>query len=160
MNLHEYQSKALFTQYGISVPENRVVNEQSQVNESLKALGGDRWVVKAQVHAGGRGKAGGVKLSDKKDEVAHYVGEMLGTNLVTYQTDAQGQPIHHVLIEETCNIEQELYLGAVVDRATQGGALFCHFHTTGTITGCTFAHNWGPTGGGIFLHASSSAAMK
>ncbi len=119
MNLHEYQAKNLFSSYGMPVPAHRVVSSPGDVSAALDALGGDRWVVKAQVHAGGRGKAGGVKLSDKKDEVAHYVGEMLGTNLVTYQTDAQGQPIHHVLIEETCNIEQELYLGAVVDRATR-----------------------------------------
>ena len=119
MNLHEYQSKHLFEQYGMPVPQGRVVNSAGDVPAALDALEGDQWVVKAQVHAGGRGKAGGVKLSDKRDEVAHYVGEMLGTNLVTYQTDAKGQPVHHVLIEETCNIERELYLGAVIDRTTR-----------------------------------------
>ncbi len=119
MNLHEYQAKNLFSSYGMPVPEHRVVSSPGDVSAALDALGGDRWVVKAQVHAGGRGKAGGVKLSDRKEEVSHFVGEMLGTNLVTYQTDAEGQPIHHVLIEETCNIDRELYLGAVVDRATR-----------------------------------------
>jgi len=119
MNLHEYQSKHLFQQYGMPVPKNRVVSSAGDVSAALDALDTDRWVVKAQVHAGGRGKAGGVKLTDNKNEVAHFVGEMLGTNLVTFQTDENGQPINHVLIEETCNIERELYLGAVIDRATR-----------------------------------------
>jgi len=119
MNLHEYQSKHLFKQYGMPVPNNRVVSSAGDVSAALDALDVDRWVVKAQVHAGGRGKAGGVKLTDKRKEVTHFVGEMLGTNLVTFQTDAKGQPINHVLIEETCNIEHEFYLGAVIDRATR-----------------------------------------
>jgi len=119
MNLHEYQSKHLFQQYAMPVPDNRVVSSAGDVSAALDALNTDRWVVKAQVHAGGRGKAGGVKLTDKREEVTHFVGEMLGTNLVTFQTDAKGQPINHVLIEETCNIERELYLGAVIDRATR-----------------------------------------
>jgi len=119
MNLHEYQSKHLFEQYAMPVPDNRVVSSVADVSAALDALDTDKWVVKAQVHAGGRGKAGGVKLTDKRDEVAHFVAEMLGTNLVTFQTDAKGQPINHVLIEQTCNIENELYLGAVIDRATR-----------------------------------------
>lgn len=119
MNLHEYQSKHLFEQYGMPVPNSRVVSSAGDVSAVLDTLNGDRWVVKAQVHAGGRGKAGGVKLTDNADEVAHFVGEMLGSNLVTIQTDDKGQPIHHVLIEETCNIDRELYLGAVVDRSTR-----------------------------------------
>jgi len=119
MNLHEYQSKHLFEQYGMPVPNNRVISSAGDVSAALDALDTDRWVVKAQVHAGGRGKAGGVKLTDSKDEVAHFAGEMLGTNLVTFQTDDKGQPVNHVLIEETCNIERELYLGAVIDRATR-----------------------------------------
>ena len=119
MNLHEYQSKHLFQQYGMPVPNNRVVSSAGDVSAALDALDVNSWVVKAQVHAGGRGKAGGVKLTDKRDEVTHFVGEMLGTNLVTFQTDAKGQPINHVLIEETCNIEHEFYLGAVIDRATR-----------------------------------------
>lgn len=119
MNLHEYQAKNLFAKYGMPVPQHRVVSSVGDVPAALDSLRTDRWVVKAQVHAGGRGKAGGVKLSDQREEVAHYVGEMLGSNLVTYQTDARGQPVHHVLIEETCNIGRELYLGAVIDRATR-----------------------------------------
>jgi succinyl-CoA synthetase beta subunit len=119
MNLHEYQSKHLFQQYGMPVPDNRVVSTVADVSAALDALDTDRWVVKAQVHAGGRGKAGGVKLTAKREEVTHFVGEMLGTHLVTFQTDAKGQPVNHVLIEETCNIDRELYLGAVIDRATR-----------------------------------------
>jgi len=119
MNLHEYQSKHLFEQYAMPVPDNRVVSSVADVSAALDALDTNKWVVKAQVHAGGRGKAGGVKLTDKRDEVTHFVGEMLGTNLVTFQTDEKGQPINHVLIEETCNIENEFYLGAVIDRATR-----------------------------------------
>ena len=119
MNLHEYQAKYWFDQYSMPVPKHRVVNSVRDVNAVLDTLESDRWVVKAQVHAGGRGKAGGVKLTDQRDEVAHIVGEMLGTHLVTFQTDEKGQPIDHVLIEETCNIDRELYLGAVIDRATR-----------------------------------------
>ena len=119
MNLHEYQSKQLFKQYNMPVPENRVVSSAADVSAALDALDIDRWVVKAQVHAGGRGKAGGVKLIDKREDVIHFAGELLGTNLVTFQTDAKGQPINHVLIEQTCNIERELYLGAVIDRGTR-----------------------------------------
>lgn len=117
MNLHEYQSKALFTEYGIAVPENRVINNQSEINTKLNELGGSRWVVKAQVHAGGRGKAGGVKITDKKSEVEEFVSSMLGNNLVTFQTDAKGQPVHQILLEQPCDIERELYLGAVIDRS-------------------------------------------
>ena len=119
MNLHEYQAKELFKSFAMPVPNNTVVRDVSEVDAAINSLQGETWVVKAQVHAGGRGKAGGVKLTSNKNEVKEFVGSMLGTNLVTFQTDEKGQPIHQVLIEETCNIESELYLGAVVDRATQ-----------------------------------------
>lgn len=117
MNLHEYQSKTLFAEYGIAVPEFRVINQRSQVKAKLDELGGKRWVVKAQVHAGGRGKAGGVKITDNKTEVEEFVSSMLGHNLVTFQTDENGQPVHQILIEQPCEIERELYLGAVIDRS-------------------------------------------
>ena len=117
MNLHEYQSKTLFAEYGIAVPEFRVISQSSQVKAKLDELGGERWVVKAQVHAGGRGKAGGVKITDSKTEVEEFVSSMLGHNLVTFQTDAKGQPVHQILIEQPCEIERELYLGAVIDRS-------------------------------------------
>ena len=119
MNLHEYQAKHLFEKYGMPVPNNRVVSSVGDVQAALGSLGGKRWVVKAQVHAGGRGKAGGVKLVSSIDEASHLVGKLLGTRLVTYQTNANGQPIHHVLLEETCDIARELYVGAVIDRATR-----------------------------------------
>lgn len=119
MNLHEYQAKQLFKQYGMPVPQHRVVNSAGDVHVALDALDGDRWVVKAQVHAGGRGKAGGVKLIEQRDDVAHFVGQLLGSHLVTFQTDARGQPVNHVLIEEASNIARELYLGAVIDRTTR-----------------------------------------
>ena len=117
MNLHEYQSKTLFSEYDIAVPEFRVIDQASQVKAKLAELGGKRWVVKAQVHAGGRGKAGGVKITDQAEEVEAFVSSMLGTNLVTFQTDAKGQPVNQILIEQPCDIARELYLGAVIDRS-------------------------------------------
>jgi succinyl-CoA synthetase beta subunit len=119
MNLHEYQAKQVFAQYGMPVPNNRVVESVEQVPSALEGLAGDRWVVKAQVHAGGRGKAGGVKLLDSVAAVTQAVTEMLGSRLVTYQTNEQGQPVNRVLLEEISNIARELYLGAVIDRASQ-----------------------------------------
>jgi succinyl-CoA synthetase beta subunit len=119
MNLHEYQAKQLFASYGIPVPRNQVIDKAQQAPEAVKKLGGARWVVKAQVHAGGRGKAGGVKLTDRPAEVEKLAAGMLGRRLVTYQTGADGQPVNQVLIEETCNIARELYLGAVIDRGSQ-----------------------------------------
>ena len=119
MNLHEYQAKQVFAAYGMPVPNNQVVESASAVSAALDKLAGERWVVKAQVHAGGRGKAGGVKLLDSAEAVTQAVDDMLGSNLVTYQTNAQGQPINQVLIEEISNISRELYLGAVIDRASQ-----------------------------------------
>lgn len=119
MNLHEYQAKQVFALYGMPVPNNQVVTSVGAVSDALAKLSGDRWVVKAQVHAGGRGKAGGVKLLDSVDEVSKTVSEMLGTHLVTFQTNEQGQPVNQVLIEEISNIKRELYLGAVIDRASQ-----------------------------------------
>ena len=119
MNLHEYQAKQVFEQFGMPVPNNQMVTSVADVPAALKQLSGDRWVVKAQVHAGGRGKAGGVKLLDSSEAVTKAVGDMLGTQLVTFQTDEKGQPVNNVLIEEISNISRELYLGAVIDRASQ-----------------------------------------
>ena len=119
MNLHEYQAKHLFEKFGMPVPDYRVVSSVGDVQAALNSLGGKRWVVKAQVHAGGRGKAGGVKVVNSVDEASHLVGKLLGTRLVTYQTRADGQPINHILLEGICDIARELYLGAVIDRATR-----------------------------------------
>ncbi|MEW5755825.1 MAG: ADP-forming succinate--CoA ligase subunit beta [Pseudomonadota bacterium] len=119
MNLHEYQAKALCAHYGVTVPNHQVVTNAREAEQALATLGGARWVIKAQVHAGGRGKAGGVKIANSKDEALKHINAMLGTRLVTYQTDATGQPVHQVLVEQPCEIARELYLGAVVDRASR-----------------------------------------
>jgi len=119
MNLHEYQAKALFADYGMPVPNNIVAATPAEAKAGAEKLKTEKVVVKAQVHAGGRGKAGGVKLVDTPTEAAEFAESLLGTNLVTIQTDANGQPINTVLIEETSNIESELYLGVVIDRASQ-----------------------------------------
>jgi succinyl-CoA synthetase beta subunit len=117
MNLHEYQSKQLFSEYGLPVPKSQVVSSGEEAKKATQLLGGDRWVVKAQVHAGGRGKAGGVKILDNAEAVKTFVHEMLGTHLVTYQTDQNGQPVNQMLVEMPSAIEKELYLGAVIDRS-------------------------------------------
>ncbi|WP_440940148.1 ADP-forming succinate--CoA ligase subunit beta [Immundisolibacter sp.] len=119
MNLHEYQAKQLFADYGIAVPQGEVADSPNAAQAAAGRIPGSRWVVKAQVHAGGRGKAGGVKLVDSPDAVAQAAEAMLGTRLVTYQTTAEGQPVNSVLVEEVSQIARELYLGAVVDRASQ-----------------------------------------
>lgn len=119
MNLHEYQGKQLFAEYGLPVPEGIAADSPEAAAAAAQKLGGDRWVVKAQVHAGGRGKAGGVKLVDTVEEVKAFAKSLLGTRLVTYQTDADGQPVNQILVERCSDIEQELYLGVVLDRATR-----------------------------------------
>lgn len=119
MNLHEYQAKQLFAGYGLPIPRGEVAYNVEDALQVVATLSTPRWVVKAQVHAGGRGKAGGVKLVSTKEDVADFVQSLLGTRLVTYQTDAHGQPVHAVLVEEVSDIARELYLGAVVDRATR-----------------------------------------
>ncbi|OUR88201.1 succinate--CoA ligase subunit beta [Gammaproteobacteria bacterium 42_54_T18] len=119
MNLHEYQAKQLFAQYGLPVSEGVAAKTPKEAAAAADAIGGDKWVVKAQVHAGGRGKAGGVKLVSSKDEIMEFAKAQLGTNLVTYQTDEKGQPVNIILVETCTDIAQELYLGAVVDRASR-----------------------------------------
>lgn len=119
MNLHEYQAKQLLAEYGLPVPKGEVAHSVEEALQAAAQLGTSRWVVKAQVHAGGRGKAGGVKLVSDKDALAEYTKSLLGRRLVTYQTDERGQPVNAVLVEETSDIDRELYLGAVVDRASR-----------------------------------------
>ncbi|WP_223668997.1 ADP-forming succinate--CoA ligase subunit beta [Kangiella shandongensis] len=119
MNLHEYQGKQLFREYGLPVSEGYAVDNPQSAFEAAGRIGGDMWVVKAQVHAGGRGKAGGVKLVKTKDEVKEFAKQWLGKNLVTYQTDANGQPVSKILVESCTDIGQELYLGAVIDRSSR-----------------------------------------
>lgn len=119
MNLHEYQGKQLFAEYGLPVSKGYAVDTPKEAAEAADKIGGDEWVVKAQVHAGGRGKAGGVKLVKTKEEIKEFAQHWLGKNLVTYQTDANGQPVSKILVEACTDIDQELYLGAVVDRSTR-----------------------------------------
>ena len=119
MNLHEYQSKELFREYEIPVSIGKAVDSADEAEAAAKSIGGDRWVVKAQVHAGGRGKAGGVKLIDSPEEAYEFANQWLGKNLVTYQTDENGQPVSKILVETCTDIENELYLGAVIDRESQ-----------------------------------------
>ena len=119
MNLHEYQGKQLFAQYGLPVSEGIAAATVEEAVAAADKIGGQRWVVKVQVHAGGRGKAGGVELVDNKDAIRAFAEKWLGERLVTYQTDAAGQPVSRILVESCTDIAQELYLGAVIDRATR-----------------------------------------
>jgi succinyl-CoA synthetase beta subunit len=119
MNLHEYQAKKLFAEYGLPVPNGAVIHSADEVANVLPSLEGESWVIKAQIHAGGRGKAGGVKIVNGRDEAVQYARDLLHTRLATYQTEANGQPVNALLVEELTDIGQELYLGAVVDRATR-----------------------------------------
>lgn len=119
MNLHEYQAKQLFAEYGLPVSTGFAVDTPEEAAAAADKIGGDKWVVKAQVHAGGRGKAGGVKLVSSKEEIKAFAEKWLGKNLVTYQTDAKGQPVSKILVETCTDIAQELYLGAVVDRSSR-----------------------------------------
>ncbi|MDG2472814.1 MAG: ADP-forming succinate--CoA ligase subunit beta [Pseudomonadales bacterium] len=119
MNLHEYQGKQLFAEYGLPVSKGYAVDTPEEAVAAAEKIGGSEWVVKAQVHAGGRGKAGGVKLLKDTADIAAFAKQWLGKNLVTYQTDENGQPVSKILVESCTNIAQELYLGAVVDRSTR-----------------------------------------
>lgn len=119
MNLHEYQAKQLFAEYGLPVSEGIAVDTAADANAAAKKIGSSKWVVKAQVHAGGRGKAGGVKLVDTPEEAGAFAEQWLGKNMVTYQTDAGGQPVSKILVETCTDIAQELYLGAVIDRSSR-----------------------------------------
>ncbi|MBV13119.1 MAG: ADP-forming succinate--CoA ligase subunit beta [Flavobacteriaceae bacterium] len=119
MNLHEHQAKKLFKEFGLPTSNFTVINSHSEAQEKAKQLNVNKWVVKAQVHAGGRGKAGGVKLVDDLQSVEDFAKKWLGNNLVTYQTDQNGQPVSSILIEECTDIDKELYLGVVIDRSSQ-----------------------------------------
>jgi len=119
MNLHEHQAKALFRQFSIPVPDGDGVFSVDEALGLSKKLGGDRWIVKAQVHAGGRGKAGGVKIVEGEQELQDVVKGYLGQKLVTHQTDAAGLPINRVLVESLSDIDREFYLGMLIDRASK-----------------------------------------
>ncbi|MFQ3230249.1 MAG: succinyl-CoA synthetase beta subunit [Reinekea sp.] len=119
MNLHEYQGKQLFREYGLPVSDGFACDTPEEVEAAVGKIPGNMWVVKAQVHAGGRGKAGGVKLVKSAQEAKEFAAHWLGKNLVTFQTDEKGQPVSKILVESCTDIANELYLGAVVDRATR-----------------------------------------
>ena len=119
MNLHEYQAKALFREYGLPVSVGHAVDTPDEAVAAAEKIGGTRWVAKAQVHAGGRGKAGGVKLCDSLDEVRAFAEKWVGQRLVTFQTDEKGQPVSKIYVENCTDIATELYLGAVIDRGTR-----------------------------------------
>jgi succinyl-CoA synthetase beta subunit len=119
MNFHEYQAKQLFAEYGIAVPAGRVARTPEEAVDAAKAIGGDFWVVKAQIHAGGRGKAGGVKLAKTYDEVREYAKGMLGTKMATYQSAGVALPVDSVLVTQATDIAQELYLSVLVDRSSK-----------------------------------------
>src|SRR5688500_15949935 len=119
MNFHEYQAKELFAEVGIPVPPGRIARSADEAVEAAKALGGDFWVVKAQIHAGGRGKAGGVKLCKTLDAVRDAAGAMLGTRMETYQSAGRALPVDCVLVTQAIDIGKELYLSVLVDRSTR-----------------------------------------
>ncbi len=123
MNLHEYQAKKLFEDYGIPTPAGKSAQSIAEAKQCASELGGDGWIVKAQVHAGGRGKAGGVKIAKGQDELESIVGELLGSQLITKQSAPHGQPVNRVLIASLSDIDSELYLGLVVDRASRRVAI-------------------------------------
>ncbi|MGE6257644.1 ADP-forming succinate--CoA ligase subunit beta [Heyndrickxia sporothermodurans] len=118
MNIHEYQGKEVLRQYGVSVPNGKVAFTVDEAVEAAKELGSKVCIVKAQIHAGGRGKAGGVKVAKNLEEVRHYANEILGKTLVTHQTGPEGKEVKRLLIEEGCDIQKEYYIGLVLDRAT------------------------------------------
>ena len=119
MNLHEYQAKHLLQQYGLPTPRGIVVDSAEAAVAASRELGGNAWVGKAQIHAGGRGKAGGVKVTHSHDELQNFATQLLGSQLVTVQNAPDGQPVHRLLIEETLPIARELYLSLLVDRSAE-----------------------------------------
>lgn len=119
MNLHEFQAKQLFNRYGVPTPQGQAVTDAAEARQAAELLTGERWVVKAQVHTGGRGKAGGVKVVDSVDAVEDAAQGMLGQRLVTHQTTAEGLPVNQVLVEKPTDIQREIYLAVLLDRSSQ-----------------------------------------
>jgi len=119
MKIHEYQGKDILREYGVAVPDGKACFSVDEAVAAAEAIGGDKWVVKAQIHAGGRGKGGGVKIANNLDEVRAHASEILGMTLVTHQTGSEGKEVKRLLVEQGAQIRDELYVGLVVDRATQ-----------------------------------------
>jgi succinyl-CoA synthetase beta subunit len=128
MNFHEYQAKELFAQYGIAVPPGKVANSPDAAVDAAKHLGGSQWMVKAQIHAGGRGKAGGVKFCRSLDDVRAAAKGMLGTNMETYQSAGRALPVNLVLVTDATNIAKELYLSILVDRDSKSVSFIASKH--------------------------------
>src|SRR3954449_12153516 len=118
MNIHEYQAKALIGKFGVATPPGHVAYTADEAGQAAQKLGGTIWVVKAQIHAGGRGKAGGVKVVKSIDDVQREAARLLGSTLVTHQTGPQGKQVNRIYVEEGSAIDKEFYLSALVDRAT------------------------------------------
>ena len=123
MKIHEYQAKEILRKFGVPTPRGVACFSVDEAVKAVDTLGGKVWVVKAQIHAGGRGKGGGVKVAKSKDEVRDLAGRILGMQLVTHQTGPQGQKVRRLLVEEGADIKKELYVGMLVDRGTQKVAL-------------------------------------
>ena len=119
MNIHEYQGKELLKKFGVTVPRGVFCLSVDEAVKAAETLGGSVWVVKAQIHAGGRGKGGGVKVAKSLEQVREYAGQILGMQLVTHQTGPEGQKVRRLLIEEGADIKHEYYVAALTDRATQ-----------------------------------------
>ena len=128
MNFHEYQAKELFAQYGIAVPPGKVANSPDAAVDAAKALGGTQWMVKAQIHAGGRGKSGGVKFCRSFDDVRAAAKGMLGTNMETYQSAGRALPVNLVLVTDATDIARELYLSILVDRDSKAISFIASKH--------------------------------
>src|SRR5499426_1443685 len=118
MNIHEYQAKSLMSRYGVAAPRGAVAYTAEEAEAAARSLGGSIWAVKAQIHAGGRGKAGGVKIAKSPTEVRDLAAKMIGMTLVTKQTGPAGKEVKRVYVEAGCDIKRELYLGMLIDRAT------------------------------------------
>jgi succinyl-CoA synthetase beta subunit/malate-CoA ligase subunit beta len=119
LNIHEYQAKELLKSYGVPVPDGRVAHNVDNAATVAEDLGGEQWIVKAQIHAGGRGKGGGVKVASSLDEVRQFTDQLIGSHLVTPQTGTDGRMVQRVLVEQACQIDKEYYLGLVIDRGSQ-----------------------------------------
>ena len=127
MKIHEYQGKQILKKFGVNVPRGIHCTSVDDAVKAAETLGGKIWVVKAQIHAGGRGKGGGVKVAKSLDEVRQYANDILGMQLVTHQTGPEGQKVRHLLIEEGADIQHEYYVAALTDRATQSVAIMASY---------------------------------
>ena len=125
MKVHEYQAKAILSQYHVSVPLGKIAHTPEQAKSVAREVGGNLWVVKAQIHAGGRGKGGGVKLARSLGEVEELARTMIGMTLVTYQTGPEGKKVTKVLVEKGYQLDKEYYLGLVLDRSAEKIAVIC-----------------------------------